>query len=66
MLELQIFYPHGSKIHVLHWNVLAQQLTKEPGSNDSAFPKVDDKYMAWEHRKPLFEQEFFRSRSIGS
>ena len=45
-------------MRVLHWNVLAQQLS-------DAFPKVAPEYLTWEHRKPLFEQEFFKTRPNG-
>ena len=45
-------------MRVLHWNVLAQMLA-------DAFPKVAPLNLAWEHRKPLFEQEFFKTRPDG-
>lgn len=47
------------RVRVLHWNVLAQKLT-------DGFDKTDEKFVTWEHRKPLFEQEFFKKREDGS
>lgn len=51
-----------TRVRVLTWNVLAQQLTHNivDGNRVSSFEKVPDEYLEWEHRKPLFEQEFFK------
>ena len=42
-------------MRVLHWNVLAQQLT-----GVEAFPLASEEVMTWEHRSELFKEEFFK------
>lgn len=51
--------PAECRVRVLHWNVLAQKLT-------DGFDKSDPRCLVWEHRRPLFDQEFNKKRGDGS
>ena len=46
-------------VRVLHWNVLAQQLT------ENSFPKVSEEHLSWDHRSKLFEEEFNKRTGSG-
>jgi len=46
--------PSKRKLRVLSWNVLADKFCDD-------FPRVDDQYLKWEYRQPLFLEELTRN-----